>query len=419
MRYNANTVKSKVLMLTWEFPPHLIGGLGNHVSELVPALTAAGITVYIVTPRLNGGAAYEIVNDRLHVLRVDLPASSDSLVTTVADAAPALVAAAEHVRGLAGRIDLVHAHDWLVAPAALELKQRWRSPLLATIHATERGRWQGVLTEPHSLQIDELERQLASEAWRVIVCSQFMARQICIDFQLAPDKIDVVPNGVTQKQSPFSGRAEQQAFRRQFVADSERLAFHVGRIVYEKGLHLLLAAWPRILERHAVRLVIAGTGAYLEPLRAQAARLGIDRWVHFTGYISDERRDRLYSAADLAIFPALYEPFGIVALEAFAAGCPVVASAAGGMAETIQNHETGITVLPDNLGSLVWGILHTLDYPEWALARAANAQALIQAEYSWERVAALTRQVYARIHREGQANAWVRGSYSPVHEAAG
>ena len=174
-----------------------------------------------------------------------------------------------------------------------------------------------------------------------------MAQQIRNYFNIALDKIDVIPNGVVVQAAPFQNEEERLTFRRRFVGDDDPLVFYVGRVVYEKGVHLLVNAWPRILAAFPrARLVIAGTGDNLEAVKHQARALGLQQQVMFAGFISDEDRQRLYAAASLAVFPSIYEPFGIVALEAMAAGCPVVVSSTGGLAEVVQLHETGLTIYP-------------------------------------------------------------------------
>lgn len=393
-------------MLSWEYPPHIVGGMGKHVADLAPVLAAEGIALSVVTPLLRDGVGDDRPAFGPHVVRVTPPRMEDyGFVAFVEQTNIALEHAAHQLHDRIG-FDLIHTHDWLTAPAAINLKQQWRIPLLATIHATERGRWRGALCDDQSQQIDRLEWALTYEAWRVIVCSAFMARQVADQFGTPFDKIDVAPNGVHVPPDPFASADERQTFRRRFAADDEALVFSVGRIVYEKGLHLLLQAWPQIQAQVRARLVIAGVGPYLEALKAQASALGLNDQALFAGYISDADRDRLYRVADVAAFPSLYEPFGIVALEAFAAGCPVVAASVGGLAEVVRMHETGITVYPDNVDSLAWGVLHTLHNREWSCSRAKAALNEVCDRYNWHRIARETIAVYERVAWERQRSSW-------------
>jgi glycogen(starch) synthase len=396
-----------VLQLSWEYPPHIIGGLGRHVAEISPALAEEGTTVTVITPWLRGGAYEECPHPRLRVLRVRPPDMPDHNFAEFVNRTNESLKQAAMAQQLVGEpFDLIHAHDWLVASATVALKHEWRIPLIATIHATERGRGGGYLQSAEAHRINDLEWKLTYEAWRVIVCSQFMVQQIHEHFNTPRDKIDMVPNGVIPLLDPFTDDMERTHFRRRFAADDEHLLFSVGRIVYEKGLQVLLDAWPQITTRHKARLVIAGIGGYLESLKAQAQALDITDRVQFLGFISNEDRNRLYHVADIAVFPSLYEPFGIVALEAFASGCPLIASDAGGLAEVVEPERNGVVVRAGDAGALASGIFFCLERPEWARARAIAALDDIHTRYSWHRIAVQTINVYRRV-----TDAWKRGSW--------
>jgi glycogen synthase len=399
----------RVLMLSWEYPPHIVGGMGKHVMDLAPALAAAGVEVHVLTPLLRGGAAREVTPEGVRIHRVEPPHMEDyGFVTFALETNNLLEQAAQALWAESGEFDLIHAHDWLAAAAAVALKHAWRRPLVATIHATERGRGQGILSaNGPSEQINQMEWQLTYEAWRVIACSHFMAHQINDYFATPLDKIDVVPNGIYVRTDPFASGEERLAFRRRFADDDQPLAYYVGRIVYEKGLHVLLDAWPRVLAvLPRARLLIAGAGGYLPALTQRAQDLGVAAQITFAGFIPDDERDQLYHAADVAVFPSLYEPFGIVALEAMAARCPVVVAATGGLAEVVTAHETGLSVQPNDPASLAWGILHTLQHPDWSRARAENAYRAARDSFNWHTIASATAAVYARAHGEWGRDAW-------------
>jgi glycogen(starch) synthase len=398
----------RVLMLSWEYPPHVVGGLGQHVREIVPALAAAGVEVHLLTPRWMGGTAEEQVAGAT-VYRVEPPPHSE-LTDFFADTQRAnerLRAHAESLFAAWGKFDLIHAHDWLVAFAAIALKNAHKVPLLTTIHATEYGRSRGYLAGDTPTAIHSTEWWLAYESWRVICCSAFMASEVQRLFQVPADKCDVIPNGVDASAFQALEGVDLSVFRRRFASDDERIVFHVGRIVAEKGLGVLIEAVPKVLASFpATRFVIAGTGGYLEHLRWRVSDLGVAASVHFTGFIPDEDRDRLFKVADVAVFPSLYEPFGIVALQAMAARTPVVVSSVGGLTEVVQHNETGLTVYPDSPDSLAWGILQTLQHPDWARMRAENAYRKVLTEYNWPHIAARTAEVYQRVVQERAATVW-------------
>lgn len=397
----------RVLMFSWEFPPHVVGGLGKHVAELLPPLSAVpDVDVHLVTPRWGGGKAMERVS-RATVHRVDLPVTEGDFYTTAWQVNLRLEEYTHHLWQESGPFDLIHVHDWLVAFVGAAFKRNYRTPLLSTIHATERGRGRGNLGSDQSRAIHHVEWWLAYESWRVIACSEYMRSEISEYFECPRDKIDVVPNGVDTTRFDRLEGEDLSHFRNMYALPFEKIVFSVGRVVYEKGLQVLLRAMPLVLaQQPQAKLVIAGKGPELDTLRSLAWSLGVGEKVLLTGFISDDDRDRLFKIADCAVFPSLYEPFGIVALEAMAAKCPVVVSEVGGLRDVVQHGDTGITVYPDDPGSLAWGIKHTLQHPEWAAARAKNAYRMVREEYNWEYIAGMTADVYRQIVAERAIADW-------------
>ncbi|MGH2458193.1 MAG: glycosyltransferase family 4 protein [Chloroflexota bacterium] len=407
----------KVLMLSWEYPPHVVGGLGKHVTELVPALAEEDVEVHLIVPRWVGGQPEEAIASASGrgqpgrastVYRIDPPVGpTPNFYVSATRANAPLEAWGRQLWQERGPFDVIHAHDWLVAPAAVALKHAFKAPLVTTIHATEYGRGRGAVSGEVPLAIHNVEWWLTYESWRVICCSAFMAGEVETAHHVPADKVDVIPNGVDPTRFDTLDGEDLAAFRAGFAAPDEKIVFYVGRVVQEKGVHLLVEAMSRILaQRPDVKLVVAGTGGYLGAVRQRAIDLGVGASCYFTGFIADSVRDRLFRVADVAAFPSLYEPFGIVALEAMAAKTPVVVSEIGGLAEVVEHAETGITVFPDSVDSLVWGILHTLDHPEWAEQRAANAYRLVLDEYNWQAIARKTIEVYQRVATERRDATW-------------
>ena len=397
----------RILMISWEYPPHVVGGLGKHVMELAPALAGQGIDLHIVTPAWAGGAPEEH-SGTLHVYRVAPPEGPFDDVHDAAERANARLGDfAEELQGETGPFDLIHVHDWLGAFAGERIKHAYKIPLLATIHATEMGRNHGSLYKDLQQSIHSVEWWLTYESWRVICCSQYMAWEVQTYFHAPADKVDIIPNGVDTARFDRWQGADLSEFRLHFAAPNEKIVFYVGRVVYEKGIHVLLDAVPKVLaEFSQAKFVIAGTGGMLGELRHRAQDRGLMGDVLFTGFIADEDRDRLLAVADCVVFPSLYEPFGIVALEAMASRAPVVVSAVGGLAEVVKHAETGTTVYPGNADSLAWGILHTLQEPEWAKQRAETAYQNVVDEYNWDRIARQTVDVYERVMRERAQADW-------------
>ncbi|MEW6229799.1 MAG: glycosyltransferase family 4 protein, partial [Bacillota bacterium] len=224
-------------------------------------------------------------------------------------------------------------------------------------------------------------------------------------FSVPGDKIDVIPNGV--EAMPALDDEFVQRTRLRYARPEDHLVFYVGRLVYEKGVHVLLDAVPRVLaDVPQTRFVIAGDGYYVGVLREKAGNMGLGQVVSFAGHVSDRERDALYAAADVVVFPSLYEPFGIVALEGMARGTPVVASDTGGLAEVIQHERTGIKVYPGSAESLAWEIKRVLCDPGLRdfISRRGREEALTR--FGWDAVAASTRSVYRRVLDEASSVHW-------------
>jgi glycosyltransferase involved in cell wall biosynthesis len=393
-----------------------VGGLGKHVTELIPALGRAGVEVHLVTPRRAGGAPREAIapvtfadgsTGESVVYRVEPPASDSASFYAMAERTNESLGAL--VRSLwddVGPFDLIHVHDWLVGFAGESIKHAVKAPLLATIHATEYGRCRGHIANDMSRAINLAEWRLTYESWRVICCSRFMANEVGTALGTPPNKVDVIPNGVDTRRFDVLQGEDLREFRRGFARPDEAVIFYVGRVVHEKGVHLLVEAMPGILTQRPAKLVVAGTGDSLNAVRQLAFDRGVGANCYFTGFIPDATRDRLFRIADVAAFPSLYEPFGIVALEAMAAKAPVVASEVGGLAEVLRHAENAITVFPNRVDSLTWGILHTLQYPDWARQRAATAYRMVREEYNWDTIARQTLGVYRQIASERKLVVW-------------
>ncbi len=396
----------KVLILSWEYHPNIIGGMGIHVTELARNLADLGVEIYVVTIGDRETALSED-DGLLHVRRVPSDTHAGDFYSNVLQANSRMAAFVQEHWEEWGGFDLIHVHDWLTSFVGIALKHRYRVPLLATIHATEKGRMRGNLQSPVSKMIHEAEWRLTFEAWRVIVCSEFMRNFLMQDLGLPAEKIDVIPNGIDIS---FVERYQDEnldLFRYMYAPPGVKLVFSVGRVVHEKGFHVLVQAAPSVLEKHpGTKFVISGKGEKLDELRSLAWSMGIENNVLFTGYISEADKHRLYLSSDMAVFPSLYEPFGIVALEAMAAKTPVVASKVGGLAEFISHGETGFLVPPGDPVTLA----ETMDFVlsnEDAVAKVAEkARRVVAEKYTWKGVAQETVKVYQRIVEERKKVNW-------------
>ncbi|MGI0489599.1 glycosyltransferase family 4 protein [Pantanalinema rosaneae CENA516] len=394
----------KVLVLTWEFPPRIVGGIARHVAELYPELVKLGHNIHLITIEFGQAPGYELV-DGVHVHRVSVEPSND-FFHWIVNMNQSMGRHGGKLLLEEGPFDLIHAHDWLVGDAAIALKHIFRLPLIATIHATEHGRHNGIHTETQRY-ISEMECQLTQDAWRVIVCTNYMRQEVERALGVPWDKIDIVPNGVCPEKLISEVQFDPIAFRRHFAHDHEKIIYYVGRMTYEKGVSVLLRAAPRVIWEMGgyAKFVLIGTGN-TDDLKRLAWDLGIWDKCYFTGFMSDEDLNKFRRIADCAVFPSLYEPFGIVALESFAAQVPVVVSDTGGLPEVVRHNKTGIVTWTNNPDSLAWGILEVLKNPSYARWLTSNAYAELAQRFNWANLAQQTATVYDRVLHERTTTDW-------------
>lgn len=387
-----------ILVLTWEFPPRIIGGISRHVAELYPELVKLGHNINLITVQVGGVSDYEIV-EGITVHRVPVVGDAD-FFGWVKNMNESMVTCATKLLG-EHSFDLIHAHDWLVSEAATHLRQQYHLPLVATIHATEYGRYNGIHTDTQRY-IHDKEVFLAAEAQRVIVCTKYMQSELERALNCPATKVDIVYNGLSLERATRSQHMDfdRAMFRSQFAEPDEQIVYYVGRLTHEKGIFLLLNAAPKVVAETngKVKFVIIGSGdAYSILLQRQAWDLGLSHRVLFTGFMSDEDLSKFQTIADCAVFPSLYEPFGIVALESFAAKVPVVVSDTGGMPEVVRDGLTGIVTKVNNSDSLAEGILEVLQNPENGKKLIENAQFDLKERFAWPRLAKQTVNVYQNV----------------------
>ena len=400
----------RILMLSWEYPPKVVGGIARHVHDLAIALVKQGVEINIITCGAPGAPEFEVDEGaNVHRINMNNPVAPDFL-TWVLQLNLNLVEEAVRLGLNGNKFDLIHAHDWLVAYAGKNLKHSWHIPLISTIHATEYGRNNGLHNELQRY-ISNVEWWLGYESWRVIACSRYMEDELKRVFQIPEDKLRIIPNGVYPQEFQKTD-IDPSKIRNRYSSPNEKIIFHVGRIVREKGLGVLLEAMPRVLEAEPrVKLVIAGKGPYLDELKHRAYQLGIYNRIYFTGYIDDNTRNALFQCADVAVFPSLYEPFGIVALEGMAAGTPVVVSDTGGMSEIIKHGVNGLKAYTNNVISLADNIIWALQHPDHTLQMKHKAMEDVKTIYNWDRIAIKTKEVYEQVLKEYYNSPWRRTIY--------
>jgi glycogen synthase len=388
----------RVLVLSWEYPPLIEGGLARHVRKLAETLAFQGLDVYVLARGREEDPPEDEVGGVL-IHRVREPRRPSDLGEFVAwiERMNADMLAAGVEAGDRYDFDVVHGHDWLVASAGDHLAKRFRAPLVVTIHATEYGRHQGWVAKHPQSYIHGVERWMANRAERVITCSAYMREHVADIYGLEEHRITVIPNGIDP--SELVPVDDLDSLRTRFAAPGERLVLLVGRLVYEKGFQLALEALPGLIERlRDVRFIVAGSGTAEHELRTQARQLGVDSHGSFLGWIGDDVLHSLYRIADLTVVPSIYEPFGLVALEAMASGCPCLVADTGGLREVVPNEDVGLRFRsrdPRSLGQMAERLLTDVELRDRLVAEASEHVL----SFDWADVA---RQV-ARVYLEAVA----------------
>ncbi len=392
---------NRVLILSWEYPPLIEGGLARHVRKLSEALVELGTEVHVLT---RGGEESpeedDVAGVAIHRVREPTrPADLGEFVAWVERMNADMLAAGVEL-GDRYVFDLVHGHDWLVATACDHLARRFRAPLVTTIHATEHGRHQGWVDKHPQSHIHGVERWITNRADRVIVCSFYMREQVADIFGVPQERVAVIWNGIDPEDLQPHPGPELERLRAQFAAPDEKLVLLIGRLVYEKGFQLALEAMPALIEAvPGSRFLVAGSGTHEEALLAQAAALGLMDHGTFLGWIGDDVLHSLYRIADVCVVPSIYEPFGLVALEAMASGCPCIVADTGGLREVVPHDEAGLRFRgrdPDALVEMVERVFSDHDLRERLVAEAAEHVL----RFDWADVAERTAEVYGELTRD-------------------
>ena len=398
----------RIAMVVWEYPPHVVGGLGTYSGAMAPALRAAGHDVQVFAA-LRDGETPAPQPDTHWARQLDLSPTYLGVYNQEASSWGAFfgelystnILWADAVRAEHGRraFDVIAVHDWLGAPAGLTLAQHVDAPIVLHVHSAEWGRQPG---GPSPI-VSQWETAAGRAAAATITVSQAMVRDL-IAHGWDAERVHGVWNGVdTEKFAPAApGGPELRA--RYGLPDDAPVVFFIGRLTGVKGARPLVEAWPLVVAKHPqARLVALGTGDQDDEIRGLMAGLGIEESVRLrTEWVSEDERIAHFAAADVVVLPSTYEPFGIVCLEAMACGKPVVVGARGvvGFREQVVNHgpkQCGVHVNGADATDIAWGIGEALSDGERMRRWGTNGRRRAVEMFTWERCAARTVEVYGRV----------------------
>jgi len=412
----------KIAVFVYEYPPKIVGGLGTYAAEITRKFVLMDHDVTVFTMNDDGGTlpTREIWRGiEIHrPLHIDV---SDSLPDVIADdikkwgrgvhlfgkllvynylTASKLINELIKKEGM--KYDIVVAHDWLSVMGGVTVKRESGLPLAFHVHSTEKGRTLG----NGSSVVSNIESRGGNMADMIVTVSYAMKDEL-IQLGFPRDKIFVSYNGVDpQKYNPESVSAEQIKKIREYygLKDGELMILFLGRLVGVKGVDKLIMAMPHVLSKvPKARLVIVGVGDLQEYLTNLTRTMRLDEYVRFRfDFIPEEDRILHYAACDIAVFPSLYEPFGIVALEAMSMEKPVVVGAAGvsGMREIVvpcSEEQCGYHIDPNNPSDIAWGVISALESPEKRKWLGKNGRKRVLAEFTWSKIAEKTIELYEKM----------------------
>ena len=386
-------------MLTWEYPPRIIGGISRVVEGLSKALVKLGNEVHVITTEMPGSPMEEL-DGGVHVHRVAVNSPAPNFHSWVLLMNHFFSKRAGALAAEVGGFDIIHVHDWLVLPSGAEAKSFLQATMVSTLHSLEFRR-AGDVTSPEGRMIDSFEWWITYESGIVIVCSGSMKEDAKARFKVPEPKIWVIPIGIDPGRFVDGPPPNRDAVRARYgVRPEEKLVLFVGRLTHQKGCEYLIRALPSVSKFHNVKLVIIGDGYQRGELEYASSLTGEAWRIRFTGFLPDTEVTDLLRSSDVMVIPSVYEPFGVVALEAMVAGIPVVASDVDGLGEIIKHEHNGILVFPRDSSSISWGISRILSDPLNAARLVENARKDISAKYTWEAVASLTASAYRKALEE-------------------
>lgn len=372
------------LFITWEYPPNKAGGIAAHCEDLATTMANQGHNPVVIT---YGHRDETEFRDGVEVHRVS---STDSATDTISWAMHLGYQMEKKAIELhkQNSFDLVHAHDWMAVPGATGIKNTLDLPMVFTVHSTQKGR-DGIDSD-YQRTIHNLEWYGTYEADQVITVGREFSEEVKHTFDVPEEKVNYIPNGVDLEK--FDAHSNSLNYN-EYALDWEKIVLFVGRMYPQKGPGHLIEAMPNILdESPEAKFVMCGGGA-TEHYKG-IAKSQVGEKVHFPGYVSDAELLSLMKTADLTVAPSVYEPFGIVPLEAAACQTPTVGSYVGGMKDTIVHEYTGLHSYPADSGSIAYQVNRALKDPGWSDWMGDKARERVEDNFRWEQITAWTSGIY-------------------------
>ncbi|PYV23671.1 MAG: glycosyltransferase family 1 protein [Acidobacteria bacterium] len=382
----------RIALLTWEALHSIpVGGVGAHATELAAALERKGHEVHVFTRIGHGQPHYQRI-DGVHYHRCPF-ALHPEFVEEVNNMCRSFVHYVFETENFVGPFDVIHAHDWLAANAMIWIKQGRGRKAVFTIHSTEYGRCGNNFFGGRCARIRYQERAAGYWADRVIAVSQALKNEIMWMYEVPDWKVSAIYNGVNIHQ--YDGWLDPHGVKARYhIGPVDPTVLFSGRLAYQKGPDLLVEAIPGLLRHYPhAKFIFAGDGEMRPAVEHRARQLGVAHATRFLGYRNGGELIDLYKACDAVCVPSRNEPFGIVVLEAWSAGKPVIVSKNGGPDEYVWHEVNGLKIYP-NPNSVGWGIGTLFTNFEWARWMGGNGRTAVESAFTWDRIADRVVEVY-------------------------
>jgi glycosyltransferase involved in cell wall biosynthesis len=384
----------RIALLSWEALHSIpVGGVGVHVTELAAALERKGHEVHVFTRMGHGQQHYQRV-DGVYYHRCPFALQPD-FIEEVNNMCRSFVHYVFETENFTGAFDIIHAHDWLAANAMIWIRQGRGRRTVLTIHSTEYGRCGNNFFGGQSARVRYQERAGTYWAEQIIAVSQALKKEITWMYEVPDWKVSTIYNGVSPWH--YDGWLDPGGLKAPYgIGPTDPTVLFSGRLVYQKGPDLLVEAIPGILGYYPqAKFIFAGDGEMRPSVERRAHELGVAHATRFVGFQTGLQLTELYKACDAVCVPSRNEPFGIVVLEAWSAGKPVIASKNGGPDEYVWHEVNGLKVYP-NPNSVGWGIGTLFTNFEWARWMGHNGRIAVQSGFTWDRIADRVLEVYTR-----------------------
>jgi glycogen synthase len=387
----------RIAFFAWESLHSIaVGGVAVHVTEQAAALQRRGHEVHVFTRLGQGQTTYQVI-DGVHYHRCPIDLNPDFVteMNNMCNSFIYFLGQSEAYQG-AG-FDIVHGHDWLSAKAIVQAKNDRGKRTVLTFHSTEYGRCGNSHCNGQSERIRAIEAEGAYCTDRLITVSGALADEVKWQYRTPDWKLRTVRNGINCQN--YDGYIDPAICRRSYgIGPLDPMVLFVGRMSTQKGPDLLLEAVPGILHsRPDAKIVFVGDGDMRAYMEQRSRELSVGHAIRYLGTMHPNGDlANLYKSTDVVCVPSRNEPFGIVVLEAWAAGKPVVATRTGGPGELITHGYNGYLVY-GNPPSIFWGIneiFHNFAHARWM---GQNGRTKAAYSFSWDVIAEQTEEIYHEL----------------------